>query len=87
MLEVLADGPTGVSEINQHFSMSQPAVSQHLRVLADAGLVENRRQGRRRVYRLRAEALVGVYDWVARYERFWSVRFDRLGAMLDARDA
>ena len=87
MLEILAEGPAGVSDIHRHFSMSQPAVSQHLRALRDAGLVENRPQGRRRVYRLRAHALVGVYDWVSRYERFWDERFDRLGAMLEVEDA
>lgn len=87
MIEVLSDGPAAVSEIHRDFEMTQPAVSQHLKVLGEAGLVESRPQGRRRIYHLRAEALVGVYDWVTRYEHFWDRRFERLGALLDGRDA
>lgn len=83
VLDRLAVGERAVNDLLTHFRMSQPAFSQHLRILRDAGLVENRKDGRRRLYRLRPAALREVYDWVAHYQRFWTDRLDRLGAYLD----
>lgn len=65
--------------------MSRPAVSQHLRILLDAGLVTERRQGRERRYRLVPERLGPVRDWIARYERFWDDRLQRLQRQLSKR--
>jgi DNA-binding transcriptional ArsR family regulator len=62
--------------------MSRPAVSQHFRVLLDAGLVTERRLGRQRRYRLVPERLGPVRDWIARYERFWDDRLKRLQEQL-----
>lgn len=83
ILELLADGEHTVSELHAHFEMSQPAISQHLKVLLDAGLVEPVREGRTRVYRLLAEPLREVHDWAAHYERFWTQKLDALGKYLD----
>jgi DNA-binding transcriptional ArsR family regulator len=80
MLDRLRDGERSAGELQEPFAMSQPAVSQHLRVLGEAGLVRARREGRRRLFRLRVEPLREVYDWLARYERFWT---DKLGALGD----
>jgi len=83
ILDLLAGGDLPAGDLVQQFSISQPAVSQHLRVLREAGLVSPRRDGRRQVYRLHAEALAEVYDWVAHYEGFWSERLARLSGYLD----
>jgi DNA-binding transcriptional ArsR family regulator len=87
ILDELARGDRSVTELCALFDVSQPAISQHLRVLREAGLVEPRREGRRQIYRLEPEALRPVRDWVAHYERFWSDRLDALGAVLDAEAA
>jgi DNA-binding transcriptional ArsR family regulator len=83
VLDLLSAGERAVNDLLAHFRMTQPALSQHLRILRDAGLVENRRDGRRRLYRLRPAPLREVYDWAAHYQRFWTDRLDRLGAFLD----
>jgi DNA-binding transcriptional ArsR family regulator len=72
-----------VQNLAEPFEMSRPAVSQHLRVLLDVGLVEVRRSGREQRYRLRAAQLQGVYDWVAHYTRFWEEKLDNLGKYLE----
>src|SRR5262245_34414477 len=78
MLDLLTEAERSVSDIAGHFEMSRPAVSQHLRVLLDAGLVTEQRHGRERRYRLVAEQLGPVRDWLAHYERFWADRLQRL---------
>ena len=62
--------------------LSYSLVSQHLQVLRDAGTVDRRAVGRRRLYRLNATPLRTVHDWTATYERFWSERLDRLERQL-----
>ena len=86
MLDMLArerQGELAVKEIQRPFAMSQPAVSQHLRVLERAGLVSQRKEGRFRFYRLEPARLKAAYDWLGHYRRFWEERFARLGALLD----
>ncbi len=78
MLDMLTEPRQSVGEIASHFEMSRPAVSQHLRVLLDAGLLSERRYGRERRYQLVPEQLSPVRDWIATYERFWDDRLDRL---------
>ncbi|HEV7644355.1 MAG TPA: metalloregulator ArsR/SmtB family transcription factor [Pyrinomonadaceae bacterium] len=83
ILDLLAVGESSVQNLAEPFEMSRPAVSQHLRVLLDVGLVEVRRSGREQRYRLRAERLEAVYDWVAHYTRFWEEKLDNLGKYLE----
>lgn len=83
ILDLLAEGDLAVKEMQPHFSISQPALSQHLRVLRDAGLVRERRLGRLRIYRLDTAPLVEIRAWLARYEQFWDARFQHLGRLLD----
>jgi DNA-binding transcriptional ArsR family regulator len=78
MLDLLTEEERSVNDIAGHFEMSRPAVSQHLRVLLDAGLVTERRHGRERRYRLVPEPLGPVRDWIAQYEQFWDDRLQRL---------
>ena len=82
MLDLLSEAERSVSDIAAHFEMSRPAVSQHLRVLLDAGLVTERRHGRERRYSLVPERLGPVRDWMAHYERFWDDRLQRLQKQL-----
>jgi DNA-binding transcriptional ArsR family regulator len=82
MLDLLAEAECSVSAIAGHFETSRPAVSQHLRVLLDAGLVTEQRHGRERRYRLVPERLSPVRDWLAHYERFWDDRLQRLQKLL-----
>ncbi len=71
ILSRLASGEATVSELAKPFSISQPAVSRHLRVLEDAGLIARGRDGQRRPSRIAAEPLRDVADWVERYRQFW----------------
>jgi DNA-binding transcriptional ArsR family regulator len=74
MLDMLAGGELAAQELADRFDISFAAVSQHLKVLHDAGLVERRAEGRRRIYSLTAERLREVDDWTANYRRFWQSR-------------
>jgi DNA-binding transcriptional ArsR family regulator len=86
ILEVLADGerPAGaVSDaVRAEFGISQPAVSQHLRVLREAGFATVRPDGARRLYAVRAEPLRDVDAWLDRFRRFWAPPLDALGTEL-----
>jgi DNA-binding transcriptional ArsR family regulator len=63
--------------------LNQPQVSKHLRVLREVGAVDVREDGRQRLYRLNGHALKPIHDWVKRYERSWSERFDHLDVLLE----
>jgi DNA-binding transcriptional ArsR family regulator len=78
MLDLLVEADRSVNAIAGHFQMSRPAVSQHLRILLDAGLVTEQRHGRERRYRLVPARLGPVRDWIAHYERFWDDHLQRL---------
>lgn len=83
LLVLLREGERSASELAEPFPSTRSAVSQHLSVLLDAGLVERRRQGRRRIYRLNAEPLAQLHDWVAVFGAFWDDRLERLEAYLE----
>jgi DNA-binding transcriptional ArsR family regulator len=78
MRDLLALADRSVNTIAGQFQMSRPAVSQHLRILLDAGLVTEQRHGRERRYRLVPARLGPVRDWIAHYERFWDDHLRRL---------
>jgi DNA-binding transcriptional ArsR family regulator len=75
-------GETSVTALAKPFRMSLPAVSKHLRVLEDAGLISRGRDAQWRPARLEAGPLKDVSDWVERYRTFWEKRFDRLDKYL-----
>src|SRR6059058_2205783 len=75
ILTLVRDGELSAGEIAEHFDVSRPAVSQHLTVLKEAGLVSERRNGTRRLYRARPEGLVELKQFL---EEFWDVRLDAL---------
>lgn len=84
ILEMLRDGERSVSALLACFRMSQPALSQHLGVLRRAGLVKNRKAGRRRLYALTPEPLRQVDEWVSVFDAFWTRKLGDLGRYLDA---
>jgi len=78
MLAVLRDHPATVSELAELLPIARPGVSRHLRVLREAGLVEVEQDGQWRIYRLRAEPMAEVDDWLADYRALWRGRLDAL---------
>ena len=78
VLDLLREQERTVGELVDELDMSQPAVSKHLRVLRDAGLVEARVDAQRRIYSLRAEPLVEMDAWLAPYRKFWRGRLAAL---------
>jgi len=83
ILDVLREGERAVGELVQRVRLSQPAVSKHLRVLKEAGLVEVRPDGQRRWYRLRAAPLADIDEWLEPYRQLWSDHLDALEAHLE----
>jgi DNA-binding transcriptional ArsR family regulator len=79
----LARGEAAVVELTKPFPVSQPAISKHLKVLENAGLVTRRRDAQRRLCRLEPQRLAQLSDWVGSYRQFWEESFDRLDAYLD----
>lgn len=78
----LMDGDASVSELGAPFAMSQPAVSKHLRVLEDAGLISRSRVATARYSHLEAKPLEQADEWMQQYKRFWNEGFDKLDAAL-----
>jgi DNA-binding transcriptional ArsR family regulator len=85
ILEILRNGERPVGDLVDALSLSQPAVSKHLRVMKEAGLVEVRSDAQRRLYRLSPAPLEALDDWLEPYRKFWSIHLDRLETHLDAR--
>lgn len=83
MLDLLRVQERTASELGAPFRISQPAVSQHLKVLRESGLVSERREGRTRRYRLEPKPLAEVGSWIAHYAHFWSEAFVALEKFLD----
>jgi DNA-binding transcriptional ArsR family regulator len=84
ILDLLGASERPVGDLVHHLELSQPAVSKHLRILREAGLVEVRGDAQRRLYRVRAEPLRAIDDWLEPYRHMWSTSLDRLGQHLDA---
>ena len=78
----LSEGEASVAELAAPFSVSQPAISKHLKVLEHAGLVSRSRRATARLSRLEAEPLRDVTTWLARYQRFWDQSHERLDELL-----
>jgi DNA-binding transcriptional ArsR family regulator len=84
ILERLASGETGVVELARCSTLTQPAITKHLKVLERAGLIGRARDGQRRPARLQLEGLLPVDDWLRRARTEWSDRLDRLEVHLAA---
>ena len=84
LLARLAEGDTCVSVLAEPFKMSQPAISKHLKVLEQAGLISRHSAGTSRFSHLEAEPLREAIEYMERYKRFWDTAFDKLDAALAA---
>src|SRR5476649_2406340 len=82
----LTRGETAVKDLTARFDISQPAISQHLATLKDAGLVNSRREGRCAHYRVKPRGMKPLIDWIAHYRVFWTDRIDRLEELLEKMD-
>jgi DNA-binding transcriptional ArsR family regulator len=83
ILDLVRDRECAVGDLVEGLQLSQPAVSKHLRVLRDAGLVEVRVDAQRRLYSVRPEPLRAIEEWLAPYRRMWAERLDDLERHLD----
>jgi DNA-binding transcriptional ArsR family regulator len=82
LVELLAGGEVSAGELAERFPISRPAISRHLRVLREAGLVQVRTEGRHRLYALDPRPLAELDDWLERYRDLWAHRFDALDTEL-----
>ena len=87
ILDRLVAGDASVNELAEGFSSSRPAVSRHLRVLREATLVVERREGRRRVYSINPQPMSAADAWLAKYRVFWAARLQALKAMLESEES
>ena len=86
VLERLATAELTATDLREGFAISQPAMSQHLAVLREAGLIHERREGRFAHYRVAPEGLAPLHQWIARYKAFWPSRIDSLKDLLKEMD-
>jgi len=86
IFESLMSGEAAVKDLTSRFDISQPAVSQHLAALKDAGLVNGRKEGRSVYYRVEPRGMQPLIDWLDHYRKFWMQRVDRLEKLLDEMD-
>jgi DNA-binding transcriptional ArsR family regulator len=82
LLELLAEGECSAGELGDAFPVTRPAISRHLRILREAGLVECRKDAQRRMYSLNAGPLLELDGWLERYRSYWHGRLDDLASHL-----
>lgn len=83
LLALLAEGERTTGGLAERFPLSRPAISKHLKVLGEAGLVERRREGRHQVYTLEADGLAAAAQWLLGYRRFWRGRLGEVKRYLE----
>jgi len=86
IFQSLTRGEAAVNDLTARFDISQPAVSQHLATLKQAGLVHARREGRRVYYRVAPRGMKPLIDWIAHYPAFWTEHVHRLERLLEKMD-
>ncbi|MEK3733576.1 MULTISPECIES: ArsR/SmtB family transcription factor [Paenibacillus] len=84
LLSLLGDGERPLKDITGHFSMTRTAVSKHLRILSEAGLVKERRVGRETRYSLDTEPLLELKAWLSYFDRFWENKLSMLRAYVES---
>ena len=87
IVDAMKSGECAVGDIVERMDIHQSGVSRHLRILAEAGIVQMRPDGQKRLYSLRKEAFDQLEAWVAGYRRHWEARLDRFAAALERRQA
>src|SRR5262245_56873223 len=86
LFESLTRGEAAVKDLTARFDISQPAISQHLAALKDAGLVNSRREGRCVFYQVDSRGMKPLIDWIATYRAFWTEHVGRLERLLERMD-
>jgi DNA-binding transcriptional ArsR family regulator len=86
IFEALTRGEAAVKDLTARFAISQPAISQHLAALKDAGLVNGRKDGRLVYYRVDPHGMKPLIDWIAHYRAFWTAHVERLEQLLEKMD-
>jgi DNA-binding transcriptional ArsR family regulator len=86
IIEALAAGESSFGDLADRFEMSRPAVSQHLKVLKEAGIVASRPDAQRRIYRLNDVSLDEIEAWLGKVRDYWSQRLDKLERLLEDAD-
>ncbi len=86
IFESLTAGEAAVKDLTARFHISQPAISQHLAALKEAGLVSGRREGRSVYYCVEPQGMKPLIDWITHYRAFWTERVDRLEQLLEKMD-
>jgi DNA-binding transcriptional ArsR family regulator len=84
MLASLALGAKSIGELGEPFRMTFAGASKHVKVLESAGLIDRRKDGRRQICTLKAEPLAEAEAWLKQWEKFWTVRLDRLEALINS---
>ena len=85
ILDLLRDGPKPVNSLVERFDVSRPAISKHLRILRECGVVSETRQGRERFYRIQPSQLQPVDTWILNYRRFWQGQLDALKLYMETK--
>ena len=83
LLDMLLHGEQSVNDLHAQLSISQPAVSQHLQILREAGLVSHHKEGRQNIYRVNADPLMSVAHWLSKYDAFWDQKLDAFTDLLN----
>lgn len=86
IIDLLAGQSMPVNDVAEQFNMSRPAVSKHIKILNECGLVVIRKEGRKRYCRADTTKLLEVMEWASRYRKFWSEKLDALEALLAEED-
>ena len=83
IINLISQNSMNLNAIADNFDISRPAISQHIKILAECGIVVIRQQGRERFCEAKLETLSEVYDWVDQYRQYWNVKFNSLEKYLD----
>ncbi|MEM0912385.1 MAG: metalloregulator ArsR/SmtB family transcription factor [Pseudomonadota bacterium] len=83
IVELLSDSDKSVNELATHFDCSQPAISQHLKKLNSAGLVNIEKQAQKRIYKLDPQGFIELEIWMAKVKQYWNPRLDKLESELN----
>jgi DNA-binding transcriptional ArsR family regulator len=83
IINLIAHNPLNLNSIADNFEVSRPAISQHIKILIECGLINIKKQGRERYCEVQAAPLNEVTDWVEQFHKMWSERFDRLDDILN----
>src|SRR5689334_7259141 len=86
ILVMLAGKDLSVQDISAKFPVSRPAISKHLRILREAGLVDEHKVGRRRLYHLQVEKLAELREWVSYFDQFWVDKLNALKVLVESKD-